>query len=271
MTNLHSVLKSRDVTLPTKVHVVKALIFSSSRILMWELDHKVGWALKNWCFQIVVLEKTLESPFDSKEINPVNPKENQPWLFIGRTEAEAEAEGLILWPPDVKSWLIEKDPNAGKDWRQVEKGMPQDEMVGWHLIEWTWVKANLGKRWRTGKPGQSAQNLTVHQSWILSVQNCEKQISIVYKPPSLWYFCYSRRNRLIHYRSHSVAVKNYLGQILCLSFFISHNIENHTHYILYDFNKYILERKNIRTGKFFRYHIVQMFHFYIQTLKTWER
>ena len=269
MTNLHSVLKSRDVTLPTKVHVVKALIFSSSCILMWELDHKVGWALKNWCFQIVVLEKTLESPFDSKEINPVNPKENQPWIFIGRTEAEAE--GLILWPPDVKNWLIEKDPDAGKDWRQVEKGTPQDETVGWHLIEWTWVKANLGKRWRTGKPGQSAQNLTGHQSWILSIQNCEKQISIVYKPPSLWYFCYSRQNRLIHYRCHSVAVKNYLGQILCLSFFISHNIENHTHYILYDFNKYILERKNIRTGKFFRYHIVQMFRFYIQTLKTWER
>ena len=85
---------------------------------MWELDDKVGWALKNRCFQIVVLEKTLESPLDSKEINPVNPKENQPWILIGRTEAEAE--GLKLWPPDVKS----KDPDAGKDWRKVEKGTP---------------------------------------------------------------------------------------------------------------------------------------------------
>ena len=95
---------------------------------MWELDHKEGWAPKNWCFQLVALEKTLESPPDSREIKAVNPKGNQPWTFLGRTDAEA----LILWPPDVKIWLIGKEPDAGKDWRQEEKGMTEDEMVGWH-------------------------------------------------------------------------------------------------------------------------------------------
>ena len=94
---------------------------------MWELDHKEGWALKNWCFWTVVLEKTLESPLDSKEIKPVIPKENQPWIFIGRTDAEADA--LILWPTDVKSQLIGKDPDAGEDWREEEKWVAEDEMV----------------------------------------------------------------------------------------------------------------------------------------------
>ena len=95
---------------------------------MWELDHKEGWVPKNWCFWAVVLEKTLESPLDSKEIQPVNLKGNQPWVFIGRTDAEAS----ILWPSDVKSQLIGKDPDAGKDWRQEEKGTAEDEMLGWH-------------------------------------------------------------------------------------------------------------------------------------------
>ena len=97
---------------------------------MWELDHKESWALKNWCFWPVVLEKTLESPLDCKEIKPVNPKGNQSWIFTGKTDAEAEAP--ILWPPDAKNWLIGKDPDAGKDWRKEEKGTTQDEMVGWH-------------------------------------------------------------------------------------------------------------------------------------------
>ena len=95
---------------------------------MWELDHKEAWAPNNWCFWIVVLKKTLENLLDCKEVKPVNPKENQSWLFIGRTEAEAEAP--ILWPFDAKSWLIRKDD--GKYWRQEEKGMTEDEMVGWH-------------------------------------------------------------------------------------------------------------------------------------------
>ena len=97
---------------------------------MWELDYKESWAPKNRCFWIVELEKTLESLLDCKEIKPVNPKGNQSWIFIGRADIEAEA--LILWSPDVKSWLIWKDPHAGKNWRQEEKGMMDDEMVGWH-------------------------------------------------------------------------------------------------------------------------------------------
>ena len=103
--------------------------FSSSHVWMWELDHKEGWAQKNWCFWTVVLEKTLKSPLDCKEIQPAHPKGDQSWIFIGRTDAEAEA--LILWPPDVKSWLIGKDPDAGKDWGQEEKGTTEDDMVGW--------------------------------------------------------------------------------------------------------------------------------------------
>ena len=104
--------------------------FSSSHVEMWELDYKESWMLRNWCFWTVVLEKTLEGPLYSKEIKPVNPKENQSWIFIGRTDAEAETP--VLWPPDAKNWLIGKDPEARKDWRQEEKGMTKDEMVGWH-------------------------------------------------------------------------------------------------------------------------------------------
>ena len=97
---------------------------------MWELDHNESWAPKNWCFWTVVLEKTPESPLDCKEIQLVHPKGDQSWIFIGRTDAEAETP--ILWPPDVKNWLIGKDPDAGKDWRQDEKGTTEDEMVVWH-------------------------------------------------------------------------------------------------------------------------------------------
>ena len=104
--------------------------FSSSHVWMWELDYKESWALKNWCFRTVVLVKTLESPLDCKEIQSVYPKGDQSWMFIGRTDAETEA--AILWLSDGKSWLIWKDPDAGKDWRWEENGMTQDEMVGWH-------------------------------------------------------------------------------------------------------------------------------------------
>ena len=121
--NLDSVLKSRDITLPTNVQIVKVMVFS---VVLYgcELDHKEGWALKNWCFWTVVLEKTLESPLNSKEIKQVNPKGNQPWIFTGRTDDDAP----IFSPPDAKSQLIGKDPDAGKDWRQ-EKGMTEEEMV----------------------------------------------------------------------------------------------------------------------------------------------
>ena len=104
-------------------------VFSNSHICMWELDYRESWA-QNWCFWTVVLEKTLESSLDCKEIQPVHPKGNQSWISIGRTDVEAETP--ILWPPDVKNWLIWKDPDDGKDWGQVEKGTTEDEMVGWH-------------------------------------------------------------------------------------------------------------------------------------------
>ena len=112
MTNLDSILKSRDITLLTKVCRVKAMVFSNIHVWIWELDHKEGWTLKNWCFWIVVLEKTPENPLDSKEIKSVNSKGNQPWIFIGRTDSEVEP--LILWTPDAKSWLFGRDPDAGK-------------------------------------------------------------------------------------------------------------------------------------------------------------
>ena len=104
--------------------------FSSSHVWMWELNCKESWAPKNWCFWTVVLDKTLESPLDCKEIQPVHPKGDQSWMFIARTDAEAETP--ILWPLHVKNWLIGKDPAAGKDWGQEEKGMTEDEMVGWY-------------------------------------------------------------------------------------------------------------------------------------------
>ena len=125
VTNIDSILKSRDITLPRKVSLVKAMVFPS-HVRMWELNHKESWVLKNWCFWTVVLEKTLESPLDYKKIQPVHPKGNRSWVFIGRTDAEAEAP--ILWPADSKSWLIRKDPHAGEDWGQEENGTTGDEM-----------------------------------------------------------------------------------------------------------------------------------------------
>ena len=116
--------------------------FSSSHVWMWELDCEESWAPKNWCFWTVVLEKTLESPLDCKT-QPVHPKGNQSWLFIGRTDAEAETP--ILWPPHAKSWLIWKDPDAGKDWGQEEKGTTEDERVGWHH----WLNGH-GSGWTPG-------------------------------------------------------------------------------------------------------------------------
>ena len=123
--------------------------FSRSHLWMWELDYKESWALKNWCFWTVVLKKTFERFLDCKEIQPVHPKGDQSWVFIGRTDVEAETP--ILWPPDVKNWLTGKDPDAGKDWGQEEKGMTEDEMVGWH--QWTWVWVDSGNCWWTGRPG----------------------------------------------------------------------------------------------------------------------
>ena len=129
MTNLDSIFKSRDITLPTEVRLVKAMVFP---VVMYgcELDCEESWVPKNWCFWTVVLDKTLESPLDCKEIQPVHPKGNQSWIFIGRIDAEAETP--ILWPPHAKSWLIGKDSDGGRDWGQEEKRTTEDEMAGWH-------------------------------------------------------------------------------------------------------------------------------------------
>ena len=139
MTNLHSILKSRDIA--DKGLSSQNFVFSSSHVWMWELDYKESWALKNWYFQIAVLEKILESPLDSKEIKTVNPKGNQPCIFIGRTDVEAEAP--ILWPPDSKSWLIGKSLKLGKI--EGKRGRGWD---GWmaSLTQWTWVWVGSG-RW----------------------------------------------------------------------------------------------------------------------------
>ena len=166
MKNLNNMLKSNG--------------FSSSCVQMWELDHKEGWVPKNWCFQTVVLEKTLESPLDGKEIKPVHPKGNQPWVFIGRTDAKAEAP--ILWPPDTKSQLIGKAPDAEKDWGQEEKVAAEDEMVGWHH----WLNdMSLSKSWQTVK-NREVWHGTVHgvaksQTWLSSwVTNGKKEPRIFF-------------------------------------------------------------------------------------------
>ena len=137
MTNLDSMLKKQRHHYADNSPCCQSYGFSSSHLRMWELDHKDGWVLKNWCFQTVVLKKTLESPLDCKEIKPVNSNGNQPWIFIERTDAEAP----IFWPPNAKSWLIGKYPEAWIDWGQEERWATEYEMVGWQLSEtqWTWV------------------------------------------------------------------------------------------------------------------------------------
>ena len=145
---------------------------------MWELDHKEGWALKNWCFWTVVLEKTLESSLDSKKIKPVSPKGNQPWILTGRIDAETEAP--VLWPPDVKSWLIGKDPDTGKDGRQEEKGMTEDETVGWyHGFSGHEFQPNSRRFWRTGKPRDPPfmGSQRVGQDRVTEQQQCIKQMA----------------------------------------------------------------------------------------------
>ena len=130
MTYLDSILKKQRHYFANKGPSSQSCGFSSSPAWMWELEYKESWAQKNWCFWTVVLEKTLESPLDCKEIQPVHPKENQSWIFVGGTDAEAETP--MLCPPDAKNWLIGKDPDAGKGWRQEKKGITEDKMVGWH-------------------------------------------------------------------------------------------------------------------------------------------
>ena len=150
---------------------------------MWELDYKESWAPKNCCSWTVVWEKTLESPLDCKEIKPVNPKVNQSWIFIGRTDAEAETPKL--WPPDAKKWLIGKDPDAGKDWRQEEKGMTEDEMVGWHH----WHNGH-GFGWTPGF-GNGQGGLECCGSW------CRKELEVTELnwTDGTWIFPYISKNQ----------------------------------------------------------------------------
>ena len=126
--------------------------FSCGHVWMWELDCEEDWEPKNWCFWTVVLEKTLESPLDCKEIQPVHSEGDQPWDFFGRNDAKAETP--VLWQPHAKSWLIGKDSDAGRDWGQEEKGTTEDEMAGWHRwLDGHWVWVNSGSWWWTGRPG----------------------------------------------------------------------------------------------------------------------
>ena len=164
MTNLESVLKSRDITLLTKVHTSQNYGFYSSHVWMWELDYKEGWVPKNWCFWTVVLEKTLESSLGCKEIELVNPKGNQSWIFFGRTDAEGESP--ILWLLDVKNQLTGKD----SDVRKIE-GRRRTGNRGWYgwmasLTQWTWIWASARRQWRTGKPGTLQSMGLQSQTWL---------------------------------------------------------------------------------------------------------
>ena len=164
MTKLDSILKSK------KGLYSESYSFSNSHVWMWELDDKEGWVSKNWCLHIVRL---LIVPWTAlnihwKEIKPVNLKGNQSWIFIGRTDTEAEAEAPILWPSDVKNWLIRKDPDAGKDWGQEEKGAADDWMAS--PTQWPWIWANSGRQWRTGKPGMRPWGHRVGHDWATKQQ-----------------------------------------------------------------------------------------------------
>ena len=187
MTNLDSLLKSRNITLPTKFHLVKAMVFPVVMYgWMWEMDYKENWAPKNWCFWFVVLEKTLESLLDCTEIQPVNPKGNQSWIFIGRTDAKAETP--TLWPPDARNSLIGKDPDAEKDWRQEEKGTTEDEMVEWHhLLDGHEFEQALGV-------GDGQGSLVCCSPWGLKESDMTERLNWT-EHNTFWWIGYSRREK----------------------------------------------------------------------------
>ena len=165
MTNLGSILKQRHYA-ANKDPSIQSYGFPSNHVWMWALDYKESWAPKNRCFWTVVLEKMLENSSDFKEILPIHPKGNQSWIFIGRTDAEAETP--ILWPPDAKNWLTGKDPDAGKDWRWEENGDNRG-WDGWMAspTPWTWVWVSSRSSWWTGKPGvlQSMGSQRIVHDW----------------------------------------------------------------------------------------------------------
>ena len=186
MTNLDNILKKQRHNFVNKCPSSQCHGFSSSHVWIWELDYKESWVPKNWCFWTVVLEKTFESSLDCKEIQPVHPKGDQSWVFIGRTVAEAEDP--ILWPLETKNWLIGKDPDAGKDWRQEEKGPREDEMVEWHhWLDGLWTSS--GSWWWTGKSGmlQSMGSQRVKHNWVTELSSLKNflNVSQIMSSPSL--------------------------------------------------------------------------------------
>ena len=169
MTNLDSIFKSQRHYSANKGPSSQRYGFSSGHVWMWELECEESWAPKNWCFWTVVLEKTFESLLNCKEIQPVHPKEDQSWVFIGRTDAKAETP--ILWPPDVKNWLIWEDIDSGKDWRR-EKGITEWDGSMASPTQWTWVWVNSRSWWWTGRPGvlQSMGSQRVRHDWVTEQQ-----------------------------------------------------------------------------------------------------
>ena len=202
MTNLDSILKSRD-----KGPSGQSYGFSSSYVWMWELDCEEGWALKNWCFWTVVLQKTLDSLLDCKESQPVHPKGNQPWIFIGRNDDEAP----VFWSPDAKNWLLRKDPDAEKDWRQEEKGTTEDEMVGWHH----WLSGHEfeqapgdgeGHDWAT----RQQQIISIHRSLLCLTFAEDKVYSFFSIGLPLWLSC-----KRVHLPCGRPGFNPWIGKIPC--------------------------------------------------------
>ena len=167
------VKKSHSTTFLNQFFTSYRWVFPACHVWMWEFLYR-KLSIKNWCLWTVVLEKPLESPLDCKEIQPVNLRGDQSWIFTGRTDAEAETP--ILWPPDVKNSLTGKDPDAGKDWRREEKGTTEDEMVGWHHQQQTWAWVSSGSWWWTGKSGvlQSMGSQRIGHDWVTELNYCMK-------------------------------------------------------------------------------------------------
>ena len=208
------------------------MFFSSSHVWMWELDYKETWAPKNWCFWTVVLEKTLESPLDCKAIQPVHPKGNQSWIFFGKTDAKAETP--ILWPSDVKNWLIGKEPDAGKDW-SLEKGMTEDEMVGWHHRlnghEFGWapgVGVGQGGLACCGSWGCKESDMT---EWL----NRTELRGILFMRRSEW--CFS-------YKMYSISLSYILLNIISINLFIWRPRAKSCFSLTQSYGWYLIKNKN---------------------------